>query len=125
MTEVSPSAPPSSTEGVRVWDPLVRLLHWLVVLCCLGAFVFERPRALHETLGLVVAGAVALRVIWGLIGPRHARFADFVTGPAALSGYLRALVRGKLSGSSLRRKHEREESVSVVHRSTSLDFGLR
>ncbi len=90
---------PSKTGGpggfVRVWDPLVRLFHWVTVLCFAGAYVFEEPRSLHKTLGLTLAAALVLRVIWGFIGSEHARFGDFVPGPARFFGYLSDMVAGR------------------------------
>ena len=37
---------------------------------------------------------VAARIVWGVIGSRHARFASFVSGPRAVLAYLRALRHG-------------------------------
>jgi cytochrome b len=74
---------------VRVWDPVVRIFHWTLVTASFGAFVLDDPRVLHETLGYVAVAAVAVRLVWGFIGTRHARFADFVPRPATLLGYLR------------------------------------
>lgn len=79
---------------VRVWDPLVRVVHWTLAAAVLGAFMVERPRDLHEALGWLALGAVALRLVWGTIGSRPARFASFVPGPAALVGYLHDMLRG-------------------------------
>lgn len=86
-----------STTSVRVWDAPVRVFHWLLVLSFAGAFVTaesERWRLVHVTLGYTVAGLIAFRMVWGLVGTRHARFANFVRGPAAVLAYLRALLRG-------------------------------
>jgi len=80
---------------VRGWDPLVRIFHWTTVIAFVGAYLFQEPRDLHETLGLILAGGLAVRVIWGLVGTRHARFADFVPGPSRLAGYLRDLTEGR------------------------------
>jgi cytochrome b len=79
---------------VSVWDPLVRVVHWTLALAFLAAyFSGEGTLALHVWAGYTVGGLVVLRVIWGLIGPRHARFADFVFGPFAVLGYLGDLLR--------------------------------
>jgi len=79
---------------IRVWDPLVRVLHWTLAATVLGAYLIERPRDLHEALGYVALGAVAVRVVWGFVGPRHARFASFVPSPARLLGHLRQMPGG-------------------------------
>jgi len=79
---------------VKVWDRFVRLFHWLLVAAVLTAYFSEgEPRWLHTTAGYTVATLVLLRIVWGFIGPRHARFADFVYPPRAVFAYLAALVR--------------------------------
>lgn len=83
-----------SSQGVQVWDLPVRAFHWLLVACFAGAWLSadsEHWRLLHVTLGYAMAGLVAFRVLWGLVGTRHARFASFVRGPAAAWRYLRSL----------------------------------
>ena len=80
-------------ETVRVWDPLVRIGHGVLILGFAIAFVTEgEPARLHEWAGYAVAATVATRVVWGFAGPRTARFASFVTGPAAALTYLRQLL---------------------------------
>lgn len=88
----------SNDKGVLVWDAPVRVFHWLLVLSFAGAWLTaesERWRLVHVTLGYTMAGLVAFRLVWGLIGTRHARFAAFVRGPAAAWRYLAALLRGR------------------------------
>jgi len=83
-----------STSAPLVWDVPVRVFHWLLVLCFAGAWLTaesEHWRLLHVTLGYTMAALVAFRVIWGLVGTRHARFASFVRGPRAVWRYLRSL----------------------------------
>jgi cytochrome b len=85
---------------VLIWDAPVRVFHWLMVLSFAGAYLTaesERWRLAHVTLGYTMAGLVAFRVLWGFVGTRHARFASFVRGPAAVARYLRGLV-SKRSG---------------------------
>lgn len=79
---------------VLVWDAPVRVFHWLMVLCFFGAYASaesERWRLLHVTLGYTMIGLVGFRLVWGLIGTRHARFASFLRGPAAVLRYLRSM----------------------------------
>lgn len=80
---------------MRVWDLPVRAFHWLLVLTFAGAFLTaesERVRDLHVALGYAFAGLIAFRVVWGLVGGRHARFAAFVRGPRSVWRYLASLL---------------------------------
>lgn len=80
-------------EWVRVWDPLVRAAHGVLVLGFAIAWLTEgKPAWLHEWAGYAVAATVALRVAWGFAGPREARFASFVARPSAALTYLRQLL---------------------------------
>jgi cytochrome b len=84
----------SRTPSTLVWDVPVRVFHWLLVLCFAGAWLTaesEHWRLVHVTLGYTMAGLVAFRVLWGLVGTRYARFASFVRGPRAAFAYLRSL----------------------------------
>lgn len=87
----------SNDKRVLVWDAPVRVMHWLLVASFAGAWLTaesERWRLVHVTLGYTMAALVAFRVVWGFVGTRHARFADFVRGPAAAGRYLVALLKG-------------------------------
>lgn len=101
VTSASPVETPAARAAARrslIWDAPVRVFHWLMVLSFAGAYVTaesERWRLLHVTLGYTMAGLVGFRIVWGLIGTRHARFASFVRGPAAVKRYLWALLRGR------------------------------
>ncbi len=88
----------SKTRQVLVWDVPVRVFHWLMVLSFAGAYLTaesERWRLLHVTLGYTMAGLVAFRILWGLVGTRYARFSSFVRGPKAVMQYLRSLLGGR------------------------------
>lgn len=97
-SRAEPTAAAAATPArILVWDLPVRVFHWLAVLCFAGAWLTaesERWRLLHVTLGYTLAGLVAFRLLWGLVGTRHARFASFVRGPAAVMRYLRSMVAG-------------------------------
>ena len=79
---------------VRVWDPLVRLFHWSLAACILGAFLVEEGDTAHQWLGYTALALVAVRVAWAFVGTRHARFSDWVRGPRAVAGYLRERAAG-------------------------------
>ncbi len=83
-------------ETVRVWDPLVRIFHWsLVAGIALAWITSEGLDRAHELIGYGVAALVAVRVVWGFVGTRHARFSQFVKGPRATLEYLGQMARGK------------------------------
>ena len=42
---------------------------------------------LHIYSGYMICGLLAFRLIWGLVGPRSARFASFLAGPVAVARY--------------------------------------
>jgi cytochrome b len=81
---------------VRVWDPLVRLFHWSLAASFTIAFVTEDDLlALHVWAGYLISGLILIRVLWGFVGPRHARWSDFVKEPAEIVAYLKAAVRSR------------------------------
>ena len=77
---------------IKVWDPLVRVLHWALAGCFLAAFLVEEGDTTHQWLGYATLGLVAIRMVWGFVGSRHARFIDWVRGPRAVARYLRERV---------------------------------
>jgi cytochrome b len=81
-------------ERTLVWDAPVRVFHWLMVASFAVAWLSsdsERWQLVHITAGYTMAGLVAFRILWGLVGTRHARFTDFVRGPRAALRYLVSL----------------------------------
>ena len=50
---------------------------------------------LHVLLGYTVLGLIGFRLIWGFVGTRYARFAEFVRSPAYVIRYLTQLTRGQ------------------------------
>ena len=78
---------------MRVWDAFVRAAHWALVACVFAAW-FTRD-ALHEWLGYAALAVVAMRIVWGFVGSRYTRFAQFVRPPAQTLAYTRALAAGR------------------------------
>lgn len=84
------------TPTTRVWDRFVRVFHWSLVLAFFAAWAStESIGWVHKGSGYLTLALVAARVVWGFVGSRHARFADFVPGPRKLAAYLGALLRLK------------------------------
>src|SRR5215469_4423938 len=82
-----------------VWDPLVRFAHWALVAAFAVAYFSAEEEAgetelLHVWGGYVVGAIVVLRVLWGFVGPRHARFSDCVRSPIVAVVYFRELLYG-------------------------------
>jgi cytochrome b len=82
----------SSDNEIKVWDPLVRIFHWSLVATFFIAWLSgDEWERVHVAAGYTVAGLVAFRLVWGLIGTQHARFSDFVYSPATVITYLKDL----------------------------------
>lgn len=74
---------------VKVWDPFVRIFHWSLVTLFAIAFVTgDEIEWLHLWAGYAIAALVAMRIAWGFMGSRNARFASFVKGPRAVLTFL-------------------------------------
>jgi cytochrome b len=58
---------------ILVWDVPTRVFHWLLVLSFAAAYLTgdsERWRDVHVAAGYSMAGLLAFRLVWGLIGTR-------------------------------------------------------
>lgn len=81
---------------IKVWDPFVRIFHWGLAAAFLTAFVVEDHNlAVHSWAGYIALALVALRVPWGFVGPRHARFSDFVRAPREAFRYALQAATGR------------------------------
>jgi cytochrome b len=100
MTSSEPIRTTSRPASTLVWDPLVRFGHWTLVAAFAIAFFSAEeeaggPDPLHVWGGCVVGAIVVVRVLWGFVGPRHARFSDFVRSPIVAVAYFRDLMYGR------------------------------
>jgi len=92
------------SEKRLVWDLPLRVFHWLLVLSIAASWytaenseeflevgtAFYSYTEIHFWLGYWTLGMLVFRLVWGFVGPRHARFSSFVTGPKKIAAYLRA-----------------------------------
>lgn len=87
---------------IKTWDPGVRLFHWTLVAAIALAFLSsEEDSALsawHEPAGWVAAVLIAFRLVWGLVGGEHARFANLIR-PSRMMGHVRGLFAGRVHAS--------------------------
>lgn len=85
---------------IKVWDPVVRYGHWALVAIFAVAYLSGEgdeggADLLHAWSGYAIAAIIGFRLVWGLIGTRHARFSDFAYGPSSVRGYLTDMLRGR------------------------------
>ncbi|RDV24580.1 cytochrome B [Alteromonas aestuariivivens] len=78
-----------------IWDLPIRLFHWLLVVSLLGQYVtaeiLKDAMQWHFYLGYFTLGLMLFRLLWGFIGPQHARFSNFLKGPGAVLHYTKTL----------------------------------
>ena len=76
-----------------VWDLPLRVTHWALALAVAGSFATHYAGiewfAWHRRCGYAVLVLTVFRVLWGIVGTRHARFANFVRSPIAVLQYVR------------------------------------
>jgi cytochrome b len=81
---------------IKVWDIFVRCFHWsLVIAIIVQLATAEDAKSVHAAVGYFIVTVLVLRIIWGFIGSKHARFKDFIYPPAEVGGYLKDLFRGR------------------------------
>ncbi|MBX5173090.1 cytochrome B [Rhizobium sp. NZLR1b] len=91
---VSPSD--TAQKSVKVWDPIVRIFHWTIVTACtLNLFILEEGKYWHRITGYVVAGAIIVRLVWGLVGTKHARFTEFFPTPRKVKDQISGIIQRK------------------------------
>lgn len=84
-----------------IYDLPIRIFHWVfsalfvVALFIAKAIDDENPAfSYHMMAGLMLGGLVVLRIIWGLIGTKYARFSSFALNPTDLIGHIKGILTG-------------------------------
>jgi len=79
---------------VRVWDLATRLFHWslvaLVVAAVVTAQIGGNALEWHFYCGYTILALLLFRVVWGLVGPRYARFSSFSLRLSSFIAHMRA-----------------------------------
>ena len=93
----------TDSQEVPVWDPLLRMFHWMLLLGFSTAYLSQGElfeglqerldgallQLVHVWAGYIIGGLLLFRLLWGFVGPIHARFSDFVRRPGEVLVYLR------------------------------------
>lgn len=84
-------------KKVLVHDLPVRIFHCGLVISLVSAFAIAKLNSdessnftLHAIAGLVATLLVVMRIVWGIVGSRYARFSSFRLEPSELLRYLRS-----------------------------------
>lgn len=90
------AAPLEAAPPPRRWDPVVKLTHWTIVGAIVAnGLITEEGSGPHVWVGYALAATLALRLIWGVIGPAEARFAAFPPSPARALAHIREIAQGR------------------------------
>jgi cytochrome b len=86
------------SQRIKLWDLPIRLFHWSLALLVLAAIVTGKiggnAIVWHGRIGLLLLGLIVFRIVWGLIGSSHARFASFFPTPGRVRAYLQGRWHG-------------------------------
>ncbi|MDI2143550.1 MULTISPECIES: cytochrome b/b6 domain-containing protein [unclassified Pseudomonas] len=83
-------------ESLRLWDPVVRMFHLSIAGVFAANYFFnEAGDDWHVWLGYYAMGWLLVRLVWGFVGPRSARWSDFWPTPSRLAAHARSLIAGR------------------------------
>lgn len=89
-------------EKILAYDYPTRIFHWSFALLFIAGFLIAKTVdddsvafSYHMLLGLVLGTVALLRIIWGFVGSRYARFTSFELNPKSLIEYGSAIFTGK------------------------------
>jgi cytochrome b len=90
-------------KKIRVWDLPTRLFHWAFAIVIIGALVTINldETELHAKFGYAACVLVIFRIIWGFVGPEHARFTNFVPSLATVKAFIRNPIHNRLGHNPL------------------------
>ncbi len=108
-----------TVSHVRVWDLPLRLFHWSLLICVIGAFASAKiggnAMKWHFYFGYTLLTLMLFRLVWGFVGSRTARFSSFPPNPMAAWRTLRGAVSNYLG-------HNPAGALSVYALLCSLSF---
>ena len=79
---------------IKVWDPVVRLFHWSLVIAFTVAWLTgDELKRVHEGAGYAIVGLLVIRIVWGLVGTSYASFSNFIYRPSTILNFLFDTIR--------------------------------
>lgn len=82
-------------KTIKVWDIFIRVFHWSLVTSIIAQLITaETLKNVHITVGYFIIILLLVRIVWGFVGSKHARFADFIYPPKDILAYLKGLFQG-------------------------------
>ena len=83
-----------NTQQTKIWDIFIRIFHWSLLATFVITYLTEDDfPTLHVYAGYTMMALIMLRLIWGFIGSRHARFSSFVVKPTAVIEYMKEVIQ--------------------------------
>ncbi|MEW5424654.1 cytochrome b/b6 domain-containing protein [Amorphus sp. 3PC139-8] len=83
-------------ETERIWDPIVRITHWVIALAIvLNGLIDEGGSLVHIWIGYAALAMLVLRLLWGFVGPQEARFTTFLPSMSGARTHLGDLKAGR------------------------------
>lgn len=109
--------PPQKAPSRLTIDAASRMLHALLATSFAGAYLTaesEYWRHVHTTLGYTAAGLLVARVLWGLMGPRPARWSAWWQKVRGAWQQLRAPARQVVARTSMLHWHHFQHALTVL-----------
>lgn len=94
---MKPTKPTNEAQQVRIWHPLIRIIHWLlVVIFTANYFILEAGSQWHQWLGYSAVAAITVRIIWGFIDKGFGSFKTINLSKKHLTKHLTHLKQRKV-----------------------------
>lgn len=88
----------TTTTEIRPWDIIVRITHWGIALAVLlNGLITEEGETLHIWVGYIALSLLVLRLLWGIVGTKEARFSSFSPSLGAAKTHISEIFSGKYS----------------------------
>lgn len=86
----------SELSAARRWDPLVKITHWgVAAIVVTNALIVGEGSIAHIWAGYTLAALLMLRLLWGVVGTRNARFSAFPPSPSRAFAHISAIRQGR------------------------------
>lgn len=83
----------SAQTRIKVWDILVRIFHWTLVVSFTTGYLITDKFPLHAYAGYTIFTLIVIRIVWGFVGTQYARFSAFTYSVNETVQYLLSALR--------------------------------